>query len=671
MKIAIVRVQNFRALEDVEVPVRFLTALVGPNGAGKSSWLHAVGTFFSTERKLDTSDVYAEDPAREIAISITFDDLGEVLEETLDQYVQGGTITVVKKIDLAAGRPVESYHGIKRVNPDFDELRRQPATEGVKTYNALRKLDKYIDLPPDTAMGRIRPLLDTWEVEHPDDCLLALDDGKFFGMDGKSLFDFSDHIRFLLVPAVRDAIEDAGRSGTVPKLLEEEALSLVQENETVAETLSSLNTALKEAIRPEDSEHLRQLTADINETIGQIAVNASLHVDWNIAQLQAPRLSASVQVIEDSYRTSIDKAGHGVQRAIVMAVLQHHAALQRSRTSSEGTPIPRLILAIEEPELFQHPNRQRHLAEILRGIAGSDERSVAEKTQVLIATHSPLFVNLHYFDCVRRLHKEAPIAGGPMATRVSAADLEAVAEKLWHLRGKPGQPFTGASLRPRIQALLNPWMNEGFFASKIVLVEGESDRAALMAVAQASEINLEERGISVIPCGSKMNLDRPYLIFTELGIPTYMMWDGDFEVAPESNDDSENAKRKREKLSASARENRTLLHLFGQPAEDFPEGVSDYFAVHRIKIEATLKAELGEELYKKAVGVAQEAFSYNRREDVLKSPAAMAKFLEVVREDGGELTFIPQVIAKIVALGTAQPYVPGEGPQKLQVESLQ
>ena len=53
--------------------------------------------------------------------------------------------------------------------------------------------------------------------------------------------------------------------------------------------------------------------------------------------------------------------------------------------------------AIEEPELYQHPSRQRHLASVLLNLAKGAIPGVAENTQVIYATHSPLFVGLDRF----------------------------------------------------------------------------------------------------------------------------------------------------------------------------------------------------------------------------------------------------------------------------------
>jgi predicted ATP-dependent endonuclease of OLD family len=158
-------------------------------------------------------------------------------------------------------------------------------------------------------------------------------------------------------------------------------------------------------------------------------------------------------------------------------------------------------LAIEEPELYQHPNRQRHFARILLQLSRGKTPGVAKRTQVVYATHSPLFVDLDRFDQVRLLRKEANGDHLPKQTRVVTTTLERIAELLWEADGKPEQKYTAATLSHRLQALMTPRVNEGFFAGTVVLVEGEDDCAAIMGAASAKTVDLEAEGISVIPMG--------------------------------------------------------------------------------------------------------------------------------------------------------------------------
>ena len=86
--------------------------------------------------------------------------------------------------------------------------------------------------------------------------------------------------------------------------------------------------------------------------------------------------------------------------------------------------LPTLILAIEEPELYQHPIRQRHFASVLLKLAGGDIVGVTKQTQVLYCTHSSLFVGIDRFDQLQLLRKVPPRdVDRPASTKVTSATI--------------------------------------------------------------------------------------------------------------------------------------------------------------------------------------------------------------------------------------------------------
>ena len=129
---------------------------------------------------------------------------------------------------------------------------------------------------------------------------------------------------------------------------------------------------------------------------------------------------------------------------LFITMLQHLDAVRYTEPASENGPsevtesdseivsaqLPNLVLAIEEPELYQHPSRQRHLASVLLNLAIGVIPGVAESTQVVYATHSPLFVGLDRFDQIRVLRKVPQGEDKPKATRINRTDMKAVAEEL-------------------------------------------------------------------------------------------------------------------------------------------------------------------------------------------------------------------------------------------------
>ncbi|MCY4205534.1 MAG: hypothetical protein OXE92_07420 [Bacteroidetes bacterium] len=75
---------------------------------------------------------------------------------------------------------------------------------------------------------------------------------------------------------------------------------------------------------------------------------------------------------------------------------------------------------------------------------------------------------------------------------VYTTNLTQVTEELWSISNQKGVVYAADTLRPRMQVLLTPWMNEGFFADTVVLVEG--DRSALLAVGELEGYDMESMG---------------------------------------------------------------------------------------------------------------------------------------------------------------------------------
>ena len=182
---------------------------------------------------------------------------------------------------------------------------------------------------------------------------------------------------------------------------------------------------------------------------------------------------AQVKLPEDGYESAVGRAGYGLQRAFILTMLQHlvatHRADSREKAGGESREaksdagsddLPSLVLAIEEPELYQHPSRQRHMASVLFDLAMGSIPGVAKRTQVIYTTHAPLFVGLDRVDQIRLLRKRSHQPKQPPVTTVHATSLTQVAAELWSISNRKGVKYTADTLRPRMQVLLTPWMNE-------------------------------------------------------------------------------------------------------------------------------------------------------------------------------------------------------------------
>jgi putative ATP-dependent endonuclease of the OLD family len=193
-------------------------------------------------------------------------------------------------------------------------------------------------------------------------------------------------------------------------------------------------------------------------------------------------------------------------------------------------------------------------------------------------------------------------------------------------------------LRPRLHTLMTPWVNEGFFADVVVLVEGEDDRAAILGNAVALGHDFESMGISVIPCDGKSRMDRPIAIFQALQIPCYAIWDSDVD------------KKGTDKEKESSGQNKRLLRLMGAEVEDFPNRMEQHFGCFEIKLEQTIEAEIGAIQYAKLLQTAQKKFGYSDKRSAIKSPLVIAKTITDARQIGLQTKSLEQLVEKILHL---------------------
>ncbi|MBU0718162.1 MAG: ATP-dependent endonuclease, partial [Planctomycetes bacterium] len=547
MIIKALHVKNFRSILDERIDCDNLTVLVGRNGTGKSSFLRAMEMFYNPKATISTEDFYAEDTSKEIEIAVTFTDLGTEEKSLFALYLDGNDLTVVRIFALS-GKKSGTYHGMRLQNVDFTPIRDAGGKRDILAkYKEFREQGTYSTLPVVKNADDALDAMKQWETANPGSCTKQRDDGQFFGFTEVGNGYLGRHTRFIHIPAVRDASDDAteGKGSCITEIMDLVVRRTLASRKDFVALKDDTQKKYREIMDTDKLTELTRLQTQLSDTLRYYAPEANVSMEWaKLVDIDFPLPKAEVKLHEDGYKSSVQRTGHGLQRAFILTMLQHLVAAKGIEAATEvgfaseadipkqGEPqLPGLVLAIEEPELYQHPSRQRHMASVLLKLSQGTIPGVAKRTQVLYSTHSPLFVGLDRFDQIRLLQKADDVAGKPRVTKAVKAELNAVAEEIWIAGGSQGSKYTADTLRPRLQAVMTPWVNEGFFADVAVLVEGEDDRAAILGVAVSMGHNFDSAGISVIPCMGKNNLDRPLVIFRRLGIPVYVIWDGDHGAA--------------------------------------------------------------------------------------------------------------------------------------------
>lgn len=652
MQIRRLRVRNFRSIREEAVEFGAQTALLGPNGAGKSTILRALDRFYGQSTQMDPDDFFGRNFADPIEIAVTFGSLSGAELEQFGSRVQGGEMTVVRIFE-AGTRNTGRFHGMASQHAGFQPVR--TADNGVlrrQTYTAIRNQGGiYADLAAAANADQVTNGMAEWEQNHPDQCEPMLDDGQFFGFTNVAKGMLNKASMLVFIPAIRDVVADAADSkgAVVAQLIELLVRSAIQRRNDVRDWQTKASEEYRALTNPENLHELGELSDQLSDTLRVFYRDAAVALQWKPAgDLTVPLPTADVLLDDDGFEGPVDRKGHGLQRALILTLLQHLAVAvsananepdqegaeepQEEMPEAEGAgwEMPGLILAVEEPELYQHPTKQRHFASVLTRLSSGTLPGVATNTQVIFASHSPLFISTDRFDEIRLARRRLVAGQDFKECHLSSASLDQIARRLETIHAVPDGNFNGESVRARLH-VLHQEVAEGFFADLAVLVEGPGDKAALLATAGMLGIDLEGLGVAILPIGGKTQIDRPALIFEALGIPTFVLWDCDNGEAAECN--------------------RALLRMCGVPGEQLVDAVHKIeprFACFEDKLETILEAEIAD--LEAHINAVREAFGIQKKAQVLKSEFAMREVLNRAGQAGQRSATVENVVQAIAAL---------------------
>jgi len=652
MIIKSIRIQNFRCLKDVTLTCEMLTMLIGPNGSGKSSVIRSLEFFYKSNAKYTEDDFYDKNTNDPIVIAITFSDLTSRERNLFSKYIKDSELIVEKVMYWPLKIGSQKYYGKILQNPDFGPLRYAKGAQELKSmYNKLKE-NNYSNFPNYSNQDNAIKTLQNWEENNPDKCKRKRDDGKFFGFEGVGISHLEQYTQFINIPAVKDASADAmeGKDTPLSKIMDLVVRSVLAQKEEITKLREVTQNEYNKIMDSARLNELRQLEIDLRRFLKIYLPEGDIILSWATENLVGfPLPSADIKLLEDEYESSVERTGHGTQRAFILTMLHYLADVQsrlqiekkdigeskkENSDSALGQLIPNLIIGIEEPELYQHPNRQRYLYKTLLNLSKGSIDGVAGKIQIIYSTHSPLFVDIIQSNKVRVFSKVKGERDKPKHTRIINTNLDKVVEIIEKISKKPKGTFSSSNLEAKLKILMTPWMNEGFFAKVIVLVEGEQDRAVIIGSAEALGYDFEGNNISVIPCMGKGNLIIPTVIFNELKIPIYVIWDSDYE---------EREPKKEINL------NNILLRFFEQNIEDWPDRVKDRFACFKRKIEFTLRSEIGGELYDEILSKYCEKLDM-KREQGEKNPKVIQEILSECKIQNRTSNTIEKIIEKIISL---------------------
>lgn len=553
MKIQSVRIKNFRALTDVSIPFDSVTTFIGPNGAGKSTVLRALDWFFNGKvGMLNEKDCSFGIIDKDIEVQVTFSNLTERDREALGKYApqEAATFTAWR---LRSPDGSERFSANAKSFPYFNDIKAaNGATAKKDLYNALREAHPEFDLPVAKTGPAVEEAMTAWEASHTESLHEALESlqTNFFGFNsgGKmsGLFDF------VLVTADLRASEESldGKASIIGRILERSVDRTVADVE-IAKIVEESRIQQQKVYREKFETQLEDMTAQLNAVVTTYAPGRAVTVTPANIELKAPKTTFEVSVLDGTTETAVERQGHGFQRTILISALQLLA--QSGAASTEGV----ICLAIEEPELFQHPIQAQAFAKVLRALAEDADKRV----QITYATHSPYFLEARHFNQIRRLTRTSD--ANPVVS-IHFATIEDVKDKLNGI-------VTADVVDRRLDHNVADQLSIALFAHRAFLVEGTTELSVFYGIGdRKSHGSLEAAGISIVPVGSKTSIPLAHAILSAIGVPVYALFDADagFEARARAKNKTQGAIDG--ERNNHAMENRSLLRYFGMPEEDFP-----------------------------------------------------------------------------------------------------
>lgn len=534
MRLKRFEIRNFKSIESLAVNWDDLLVLIGENNSGKSTVLSALSCFLSGGGIKDSSLFrrHQTDVANAIELIGHFDQLtaNEQQQAAVRGRMHNDAWVLKKQYWFEAGEgedqerggwkeqlfsfsSQESFTGWPEVDntwaafpadyqPLIQQLPGHPARPNATAREALRELMR-AHRPDLVVMG-----VPTW-VPNPGG-------GGNWKSNANSIIP-----RVIFVRAVHEASDetnakDASTYGKLINLIVEKQLS--QRQEMVA--LKTAIDAVLQLFRPDEqhperqADEIRELQARINQGLSEV-IGGQAFIRTDPPEIRALVMPSTSLVIKDplaGIETQVGHQGHGLQRTLIMTLLQLLAEVQAQPAGPDAQPFTRAtVLLVEEPELYLHPQMERLMRDVLYRLASQPGMQVA------CCTHSPFFLDIagRYRAIVRLVKQHTGDSVGSQVTQ--------------DLFPNPGDSAEKEKLQT--VARFHPTVNELFFAKQVVLFEEFSAIAAFERAAELCGLFVRHqrlrREISFIDCDGKSNITAFQRVLNAFGIPYRVLHDID------------------------------------------------------------------------------------------------------------------------------------------------
>ncbi len=516
MKLKKLSIKNLRGLQDIEFDNHSLTTLIGKNNCGKSSVLRAI-ELLCTGIKPDLEEYYLRlDDS--IVIEGVFDELKEW--ERNSPAISGLIYNNQLHLRYVASILVEEGEK-KKIDVEYFAFKRNEEIQGwAETWGELGEDMRAIAAEIDITSGQAFKTKANKEKfkqrirdNHGDRVVVGAanwsNDSIAFNNALQQALP-----KIIIIPAVKDATEESkysktGKTGAFGELMKKLILPQIQAEDEYTNIITAIAALTDKIHSDEGIAGINQINTKLSERLSRL-ISAKANVKFDSPEIDTI-ISSSVglRILDGGHDTPIGLQGHGLQRTLIFSLLEmvaeNDAVIndENSRTT---------IILYEEPELYLHPQMLRKLKSIFNTISQS------ENWQIICSTHSPVFINVA--EAPESLVIHSRTADGGISVRQLAEN-----------------PFekteVGIIERDALRAALDfhPTVCEVFFASKVILVEGDTEMAIFKHCNELLEhcgVNLEQSiDCTIVSCGGKWTIPAIGNLLSRFGITFKIVHDLD------------------------------------------------------------------------------------------------------------------------------------------------
>ena len=282
---------------------------------------------------------------------------------------------------------------------------------------------------------------------------------------------------------------------------------------------------------------LKNIVKNVNRQIKKINTitgdSVSAYVDTEVDKLVCRLLG-----LGDESGRELSSLGEGVQYAfnILLQIIEIIYNVKTTRKpedfeerliNRDGKKLFPLFLVLDEPEVHQHPYRQRSLIRKIKALIENNNQEFLNLLkdlfdidgltgQIFIATHSPNILLDNYRQFIR-LYKST---GTDSQLKIVSGMNVVIDDKLY---------------KHMLHNFI--YLKEAMFSKCIIFVEGDTENGAIPVFAERMGLDMDERGIGVIKLDGADSVKRCMALYKSFGIKSIALIDKDKKESYSSEPD--------------------------------------------------------------------------------------------------------------------------------------